>query len=155
MPRNRCLVLFVANPSNPIKRFKLAQKAVACLNASLNAQLIVASGVPHEAMPLYMNACDVLLLTSVHEGSPTVVKEALACNLPVVSIEVGDVRQRISAVDGCVVCADDQPETIAAGLAQVLSSAQQIDGRSTVLDLDEKTIAKKVISVYQQSLSHA
>ena len=59
--------------------------------------------VPHYIMPLYMNACDVLLLTSLHEGSPNVVKEALACNLPVVSVPVGDIPERIGRVPGCVV----------------------------------------------------
>jgi len=53
-------------------------------------------------MPGYLNAADVLLLTSKHEGSPTIVKEALACNCPVVSVDVGDVRERIAAINGCV-----------------------------------------------------
>ena len=85
------------------------------LTASVDAELLVAGDVAPTMMPVYLSACDVLLLTSAHEGSPNVVKEALACDLPVVSVDVGDV-QRMRGVDGCVLCADDRPDTIAAGL---------------------------------------
>jgi len=50
---------------------------------------------------VWLNASNVLLLTSLHEGSPTVVKEALACGLPVVSVDVGDVAERIEGIEGC------------------------------------------------------
>ena len=99
-----------------------------------------------------MNACDVLLMTSLHEGSPNVVKEALACNLPIVSTDVGDVRNRIGALDGCVVCATDDPATIAEALNQVLSRRQGIDGRKAVLDLDEQVLTSKVIDVYRRAV---
>jgi glycosyltransferase involved in cell wall biosynthesis len=150
---NKRLVLFAANPGNARKRYKLAQEGVALLNASVDAELIVANGVPYETMPLYMNACDVLLLTSMHEGSPNVVKEALACNLPVVSVDVGDVRQRIGPVAGCVVCPDDRPETIAMALEHVLERKGRVNGRSAVQDLDEHLFTQKVIAVYERALA--
>src|SRR5207248_3674081 len=82
---DRRYILFAAATDNPIKRFGLAQAAVERLDPSYRAEFVVASGVEPHLMPFYMSACDALLLTSAHEGSPNVVKEALACNLPVVS----------------------------------------------------------------------
>src|SRR4030095_506977 len=90
-------------------------------NARLPAKLIVAWGVPHAEISVYMSACDVFVFTSRPEGSPNVVEEALACDLPVVSVAVGDVRQRLQGVEGCEVCVDEQPETIAAALERALS----------------------------------
>src|SRR5256885_8077140 len=90
-----------------------------------------------------MNACDALVLTSMQEGSPNVVKEALACNLPVVSVPVGDVAQRLRGVEGCELCADDRPETIAAALERVLRRGQRSAGREAVQDLDEGTLTQE------------
>jgi teichuronic acid biosynthesis glycosyltransferase TuaC len=101
-------------------------------------------------MPLYMNACDILLLTSLHEGSPDIVKEALACNLPVVSVDVGDVRERISGISGCILCKDDRPTTIAAGLAEVLSQKVPVNNRDGVKALDERILTKEVVGIYHR-----
>ena len=70
----------------PASRYQLAQPEVQA------ADLIVAWGVPHDDMPYFMSACDALVFTSMQEGSPNAVKEALACNLPVVSVPVGDAK---------------------------------------------------------------
>jgi len=145
-------VLFAASPRNPIKRYSLAQTAVERLHPRYRAKLVVASGVEPVQMPLYMNACDALLVTSLHEGSPNVVKEALACNLPVVSTDVGDVRERIKHVDGCVVCENDDPQHLGAALEAVLARSQRIAGRSAVSDLDESRLTRKVIAVYERAL---
>ena len=133
----------------------MAQAALAKLHGQLSVELLVVKNVPHAVIPYYMNACDALLLTSSHEGSPNVVKEALACNLPVVSVNVGDVRQRIGNIEGCVLCADDLPQTIAAGLAQVLSRKERINGRRTVRNLDENRLVERVIAVYEQAIGKA
>ena len=155
LPADKYLVLFAADPARPVKRFELAKKVIEQLTKSIDVELVATHGVAHETMALYMNACDALLLTSQHEGSPTVVKEALACNLPVISVDVGDVRQRIEDISGCFLCPDDRVETIADGVAQVLAKRHRIDGRSAVADLDERLQAEKVISVYRQVLTDA
>ena len=58
----------------------------------VRAEIHYLRGQPNSDVPIWINASDVLLMTSLHEGSPTIVKEALACNLPVVSVDVGDVH---------------------------------------------------------------
>lgn len=148
----RHLVLFVGNPERTEKRFWLAHAAVERLKTELDVELIVANGVLHEIMPYYMNACDVLLITSSSEGSPAMVKEALACHLPIVSADVGDIREWIETIEGCVVCEDARPETVADGLLRVLSNKKRIHGSVAVQDLDERFLIQKVIQVYQQAI---
>jgi glycosyltransferase involved in cell wall biosynthesis len=150
------IIFFGGNPDVLIKRYELAQAAFTLTRGRFpEITMLAAKGIAHSEIPLYLNAADVLLLTSLHEGSPNVVKEALACNLPVVSTDVGDVRERIGGVEGCVVCADDRPETIAAGLTQVLSRRERVNGRAAVQDLDERIVTQKVIEVYKLALGRA
>lgn len=149
---NKKLILFGGRPEMSIKRYGLARQVIALLG-DMNAELIVTAHVPHDQMPIYLNACDVLLLTSVHEGSPTIVKEALACNLPIVSTDVGDVRERIGAIEGCIVCQNDNPETISVAVKNILSRNKRINGRETVLSLDENFLTQKVIQVYKEAIN--
>jgi teichuronic acid biosynthesis glycosyltransferase TuaC len=155
LPTDKPLILFAASTlDNPRKRYDLARQAVDLINDT-GAELIVANNVPHSTIPDYMNACDALLLTSVHEGSPNVVKEALACNLPIVSVDVGDVAERVAAIDGCVICKDDTPASIANGLKKVLERSERINGVGAVRDLSEDVTARKVIEVYEQAIRKA
>jgi glycosyltransferase involved in cell wall biosynthesis len=104
-------------------------------------------------MPYLMNACDAMVFTSRQEGSPNVVKEALACNLPVVSVPVGDVPERLRGVEGCELCADDRPETIAAALERVLRRGGRCNGREAVTALSENLMAQRVIAIYRAALN--
>jgi len=153
LPADERLVLFVGNPHLPRKRFPLAQQAVEILSRTLPVRFVLGWGVPHAEMPYYMGACDALVFTSRQEGSPNAVKEALACNLPIVSVAVGDVVERLHGVAGCEVCADDRPETIAAALARVLARGGRIAGREAVRHLDERLITQQVLAIYRAALN--
>ena len=96
---------------------------------------------------------DALLFVSMYEGSPNVVKEALACNLPVVSVVVGDVAERLRGVTGCVVCDTSDPDQLASALADVLRRGQRTDGRATVRELDEEVLAQKMIEIYRLAMT--
>lgn len=151
LPATKPLVLFPASPAKRVKRFALAQQAVAILRAQQEVELLALEGVPHEHVPVYMAACDALLLTSQHEGSPTVIKEALACNLPIVSVDVGDVKNWLAQIDGCYVTEDDAPETIAAALREVLARRQRLNARDNVAEqLDERRLVERIRHVYMQ-----
>lgn len=143
-------VLFVAHPNNHTKRFDIAQKAVCLLQETRpNVELLPLYNVPHYQVPLYMNACDVLILTSMHEASPCVIKEAMACNLPIVSVNVGDVAQRIDGVEGCYLC-DRTPQDVAAKLHKVLEDGRRTDGREKIRNLSLQSVARKVVAVYEE-----
>lgn len=146
------LVLFVGRATQARKRFPLAQAAVDIVTRKLPARLVIGWGIPHEQMPLMMSACDALVVTSMQEGSTNVVKEALACDLPVVAVPVGDVPERLEGVDGCEVCYDERPEAIAAALERVLRRGGRVDGRSAVACLDETLLTERVIGVYRSVL---
>ncbi len=153
-PLEKKLILFAAaSIKNPRKRYDLAKSAVELLKDKFEVELIVATGVSHQMIPVYMNACDALLLTSVHEGSPNVVKESIACNLPVVSVDVGDVRTRIEDIEGCFFSDDDTPEKIAEALTKVLSKGGRIKGSEMIADLDERITSKRVIEVYKNAMA--
>ncbi len=153
LPHDERLILFVGNPDQARKRYRLAEAAVARLKERMPARLVVAWSVPHADIPLYMSACDALIFTSMQEGSPNVVKEALACDLPVVSVPVGDVEERIGQVEGCALCPDDTPEALADALERVLRRGGRVDGRTSVQHLSEIAITQQVISVYRDVLT--
>ena len=160
LPLDRKLVLFAGNPETARKRFALARATVETLAAGQPAhsppvELLVAWGAPHEDMPLYMGAADALLFTSMQEGSPNVVKEALACNLPVVSVPVGDVPERLRGVSNCALVADEYPEALALALGRVLAADCRSDGRKHVRELNEEHITQQVIDLYRSVVGRA
>ena len=155
LPSDRRLVLFVGNPELPRKRYPLARQAVGIVAQSLPVELVLGWAVPHDQIPYFMNACDALVFTSLQEGSPNVVKEALACNLPVVSVAIGDVPERLRGLSGCEVCADDAPATIAAALVRVLRRGERVASRERLRELDEHVITARVIAVYRSVLARA
>jgi glycosyltransferase involved in cell wall biosynthesis len=152
LPTDRRLVLFVGNPELARKRHALAQQVVAIVNRTIPTELVVGWEMPHDKIAALMNACDALLCTSMQEGSPNTVKEALACNLPVVSVPVGDVALRLDGVAGCELCFDDRVETIAAALGRVLQRGERIDGRSAVRGLDERLLTQQLVGIYRSIL---
>jgi teichuronic acid biosynthesis glycosyltransferase TuaC len=155
LPLSERLVLFVGNPVETVKRYPLAQQAVEALNRTCPARLILGWGVLRPEILLLMNACDALVMTSIQEGSPCVVKEALACNLPIVSLDVGDVPVRVKDVAGCEICADERPETIAAALERVLRRGERVRGRDAVQELDERRLAARITAIYKAVLRNA
>jgi glycosyltransferase involved in cell wall biosynthesis len=146
--QSRKHVLFPAVPTRPEKRFALAQAAVAALNGSGSVELHALSGVPNSEVPVWMNAADVVVLTSTHEGSPNAVKEALACNVPVVSVDVGDVRDRVVGIEGCFI-AEATPEDLAAKMAMVFARSRPVEAREHVAELSLESVVDRLKDVYR------
>lgn len=149
---NEFHVLFPANVGDPVKRPHLAQAAVEAANRSgLNAKMHQLRGVPHEEVPIWLNASDVVLLTSLHEGSPNIIKEALACDVPVVSVDVGDVHERINGIDGCHIAQPD-PHDLGAKLYLVRIRGGRIAGRERVQPLSLERISFTLRCFYLEVL---
>ena len=147
------VILFGASRHRAIKRFDRAVDAVARLAArGVAAQLESCEQIPPERMPLYLNAADCVLLTSQHEGSPNIVKEAAACGCPVVSVPVGDVAEVLEGVrPGRVVEPDG--EALATALAEVLSVDRRSNGPDRIREQYALSItAGRVRRVYEETL---
>ncbi len=150
--KNCYYVLFGNNPQIPRKNFALAQAATEHLQAKgLDVALVVATGLPQTQVVQYINASNALVLPSFIEGSPNIVKEAMACNVPVVATDVGDVANVIGKTAGCAVCPPD-PITFANALEQAILRKEPTTGREDISHLDRTIIAQQVIAVYEHAI---
>ncbi len=143
-------VLFAANPSREEKNFPLAKKAFDNMNYP-NAELHFLSGISNELVPYYYNSSDVVLLTSLWEGSPNVIKEAMACNIPVVATDVGDIKTVIGGIEGCYVSPFDAAK-LAIGLKNALVFSCRTRGRSSISHLNSASVAQELIRLYKNVL---
>jgi glycosyltransferase involved in cell wall biosynthesis len=148
----RKYVLFPYHPGEPRKRFDLVQAAVSTARREVpKLEILQVYGMARERMPLYMNAADVLVLASVFEGSPNAVKEAMAVNLPVISVPVGDVADLIGPTEGCALVLRE-PEAIAAKIVEVCLRGTRTRGREWISRLALPIVAKQILEVYHQTV---
>ena len=143
--KNKNYVLFSSGFNNPIKNASLAKSAVKSLD--LEVELVELRGFTKEQVCLLMNAAELLLVTSFSETGPIVVKEALACNCPIVSTDVGDVKTIIDKIDNCFVTAYD-PIEIGGKIRIIVESGFRSNGRKFVESYGLDKVAKKVKKVY-------
>ena len=144
-------VLFAGSFSNPVKDPGLAKEAVAGIEG---VELVELKGYTREQVALVMNACDALLLTSHREGSPQVVKEAIASNLPVVSVDVGDVKRRLEPPTGVVVTSRS-PDELGAALCAALSAPRPHNGSVQAAAFSNSSVAEELIDIYQRTLAQS
>lgn len=145
--------LFAANPDRAEKNFVLVKNSLDLLN-DVDYELHTLSNVSHSDVPIMMNAADVIILTSLWEGSPNVIKEGMACNRPIVSTDVGDVRWVFGDVKGCFISGFN-PTELKEKLLEALEFSSLIgstNGRERLIELglDSKSVAQRIVGVYNQ-----
>ena len=143
-------ILFAGAFDNRVKNSPLAIESVKLLN---NTELIELKGYTREQVTALFYAVDAFLMTSFTEGSPQVVKEAMACGCPIVSVDVGDVAERIGGLEGCYI-AERNPQDIADKLNKALTLNSRTKGREHIIELGltNDLIAKILISIYMKFL---
>jgi glycosyltransferase involved in cell wall biosynthesis len=150
LPLDKKLVLFPYDPARVYhKRPDVIKAAVDMIE---DAEWVVVFGKPPATIAEYMNACDVLAMASMYEGSPATIRESLACNLPVVSVDVADVKDHIADVPGCYIC-ERTPEDMAARLRLVFADGKRLEtGRQRVLHLGLVEVARETLAFYKKIL---
>jgi len=151
--QNDKILIFVSDPSRVEKNFPLAQRALALLNDP-KVKLVTVYNQLKDRLPIYYNAADALILTSFHEGSPNVIKEAMACNCPIVSTDVGDVREVLGNTEGCFLTSfseKDVSDKIRMALDYAIKK-NRTEGRKRIVEigLDSETVTKMIIDIYKK-----
>jgi len=149
------IVLSLANSERFPKRIDLINGAITILQKkNEKIEFLNPNSISHQMVPLYMNAADVYVLPSHSEGSPNVIKEALACNCPVVATDVGDVYKLINGIENCYLCNHDS-EDIADKIKKVILSNRISNGRKRIIELglDIESVANQIVDVYSKTLS--
>lgn len=145
------IILFPANKNRVEKNYSLFKAAFESIN-DYDLEEISFKDIPHERTIYYFNSADVVVLTSLHEGSPNVIKEAMACNIPIVSTDVGDVREVTCDTNGCFISKFD-PIDVANNMKMALNFDKRTNGRKNIKHLESGVIAEKIIELYYKTMS--
>lgn len=146
-------VIFVADPCRYEKNWELAEAAAALISDS-SIKLTAVTGIANEQLVYYYNAASAILLTSRWEGSPNVIKEAMACSRPIVATDVGDIRFLLGGIEGTYITSPD-PKTVAAKIIEAVKYADEhkkTGGREYIFlrGLDSVSISGRLTDLYKR-----
>jgi glycosyltransferase involved in cell wall biosynthesis len=147
---NKINILFSSSFDNSVKNYKLAKVAIALLNKDI--EIIELINKSRDEVNLLLNSCDLLLLTSTSEGSPQIIKEAMACNCPIVTTDVGDISEIIGNTNGCFVTSFN-PSDVAYNINKAIEFVERTNGRENIFHYDNNVIVKDIISIYKTVLN--
>ena len=149
---DKILILFnIANINASVKRFSLAKEAVTLVQKLSNVKLHIVNNVSYSAVPLHVNACNLILLTSKSEGWPNAIKEALACNIPFVSTDVSDLSYIADKEESCKISEPIASE-ISKNILNVINYNKKIDLRKYVQDMDIQNTCNKIENLYKTTI---
>lgn len=150
--RRESYILFPADPNRESKNYDLAEQAITHLGNRYELKTVY--NRPHAEIIKHLKKCSCVLLTSRWEGSPNVIKEALACNTPIVSTKVGDVENLIKDLDGCFL-SEMNVISISESIKKAVDYSIKkgdTNGRERLYDLNLTAdgVANQIIQLYEQ-----
>lgn len=157
-------ILFGGAFDNERKNYKLLKDAVSIIdNQESKIEVIEMRGLSRYDCVLRMNACDVFALPTKNEGSPQALKEAMACNCPIVATDVADIKYLLGDLPGHYVLPNKRgngaywvgDETSIDEMARLLKEALNFkgctEGRKRIVELGytNELVAKRIIKIYE------
>jgi len=148
LPTDKTNILFGGSFLNLRKNVKLAQQALQILNRD-DINLIELSGYNRQQVTNLLCGCDLMLLPSISEGSPQIVKEAMACNCPIVATDIADIKVLFGSTEGCYLTSFDTQD-VASKINQAIEFGKRTDGRKQMNSYDNKMIIAQIIELYKR-----
>tara|TARA_Y100001970_G_scaffold270265_1_gene363911 strand:+ start:2925 stop:3962 length:1038 start_codon:yes stop_codon:yes gene_type:complete len=146
-------ILFIS-PQRPIKNFELARKSIELVKKKIpNVEFLFSENVNNHDMIYYYNAASLLLITSISEGSPVMVKEAMACNTPIVSVDVGDIKDTLQSQNNFFIGPYDE-KILSDNIIDVLKSQVAIKSRDAIKVNSMKNTAKQISNIYNKMIEN-
>ena len=149
---NKKYLLFTAHPERRVKNYPLFKKVLDLVKREYDAEEIILSGFDRKGVRYNLNAADVVVITSHSEASNMVIKESLACDTPVVSVDIGDAREILENIDGCYVTSKN-PDNLYWAVSKILRREYKtLSFRKEIKYLSNKEIASHIIKLYTEIL---
>jgi glycosyltransferase involved in cell wall biosynthesis len=151
---SKVLIVFPGNPHRAVKNYPLFKDVTDLLKSKYYLPIfeIVLENLTRQQVCELFNSVDCLLMTSLSEGSPQVIKEAMACNTSIVTTDVGNVRELLAHVDNAKVVSSFDSFKLADAVADILSNDKTRNGRENIfkLGLDKKATSQKLYDLYNE-----
>lgn len=146
-------ILFGGAFNNLRKNYPLLKEAIGLLDRD-DIEVLEMKGLTRSDITKLMCACDVFALPTKSEGSPQALKEAMACNCPIIATDVADIKHLLGSIDGHFLCSF-QSDDVAKKLSQALAFIGRTKGRERLmqLGLNNEIVAKKIIHIYTKILN--
>lgn len=150
LSKDKKYILFGGAFSNLRKNYPLLQKAIQLLDRN-DIEVLEMNGLSRSEITQLMCACDVFALPSKSEGSPQALKEAMACNCPIVATDIADIKYLLGDIDGHYLCSFDAID-VANKLQKALEFGERTNGRKRIIELgfENKMVAQKIMTIYAQ-----
>lgn len=148
------IIAFINSGDRLVKRPELARMVgsrVAEMYPGV-VEFLEIKNVDPELVPVYLSAADCLLFTSQREGSPNAIREALACGVPVVSVNVGDVKMWLEKDPASEVVYDDSVEALSASVKRVLETKFPEGRRADLGEYSLSAQTRKLLKIYRKTL---
>lgn len=147
---DKIYILFSSHFDNKVKNYPLALSTLKLL--PFECEIVELAKMTREEVNWMMNSVDCLLLTSLSEGSPQVIKEALLTNLPIVSVDVGDVRDNVENVMNCYVAKSDKFHLSDCIKKLKSDKFSRTNGREKAFRFDKDLISSQIGNTYEEIL---
>ena len=142
-------LFFPANPTRPEKRHDRA----AAVASACEADLLSGGGIEPERMPLWINAANAVLVTSDYEGFGMAAVEALACEVPVLSTDVGIAPYALGGINGCLCAPFEVAAWEVVARHHLEARDPRVDGAARASTLSAAAMAERVIEAYEAVLA--
>lgn len=149
------LIGFPGNKDREVKNYPLFEQIVKGLSVrGVPVKTVEFHNLTREEVALNLSRLDCILMTSHSEGSPQIIKEAMAARVPVISANVGDVKLVTGCTDNCFVISSYQPEDYIAAILELaaLPPEKRVTNgkdRLSLLGLDQRAVCLKVYELYK------
>ncbi|MBG6236757.1 glycosyltransferase involved in cell wall biosynthesis [Pedobacter sp. CAN_A7] len=156
-PEQELIVGFPGNKARNEKNFKLFKEIIDELRKTFNIRIVEFHNFTRNEVLHHLQTLDVLVMTSLVEGSPQIIKEAMACNRPIVSTNVGDLADLLHNVKNCHVINSFESAALLKPIREIFSLSaehRKTNGREKLIQmkLGADQVAKSVIHVYNEVL---
>jgi teichuronic acid biosynthesis glycosyltransferase TuaC len=138
-------LLFPSDPARPEKRHDRAR----ALAEAAGAELLAYGGTSPGDVPDLINTANAVVAPSEREGYGLAPLEALACDVPVLSTDVGIAPVALSGVEGTLAAPFDRDRWLRALEPHLADPDPRIDGRARAELFDRNRMAERVLEVYR------